>query len=249
MASIGSGYDLEADTFSPDGRLFQVEYAMKAVDASGTAIGVACKDGVVLGIEKLTVSRMLEAGSNSRVFGIDRQAGAIVAGVLPDGRQLIARGKAEAHQMRHTYGVPINGDMLSTRIAGFMHVYTMYGGARPFGSAVLLASYSDDGPLLWMIDSAGQKWPYHGVAVGKAKTQAKTALEKLDCPNITCRQAVDAIAEIIYDVHDDGKDKLWELELAWVCDESKQVFQRVPADVADPAKKKAEAKAKEAKKD
>eukprot|EP01062_Namystynia_karyoxenos_P063637 TRINITY_DN5644_c0_g3_i1.p1 TRINITY_DN5644_c0_g3~~TRINITY_DN5644_c0_g3_i1.p1 ORF type:complete len:286 (+),score=110.68 TRINITY_DN5644_c0_g3_i1:100-858(+) len=248
MASIGSGYDLGADTFSPDGRLFQIEYAVKAVDSSGTALGIACTDGVVLGIEKLLVSRMLEPGSNTRVWPIDKQAGAVIAGLLPDGRQLVARGRAEADQERQNYGIPIRGDLLATRVAGFAHVYTLYGGARPFGASLLLCSFSDDGPLLWLVDPAGQKWPYKAVAVGKARVQAKTQLEKLleDKPQMTCREAVQAIADIIYDVHDNAKDKLWEMEMAWVCEESKLTFQRVPKDIMEPAaaqaKKTAEGK-------
>mmetsp|Transcript_40904 Transcript_40904/g.130680 ORF Transcript_40904/g.130680 Transcript_40904/m.130680 type:complete len:82 (-) Transcript_40904:709-954(-) len=77
MSSIGTGYDLSATTFSPDGRVFQTEYATKAVDNSGTAIGVKCKDGVVLGVEKLVISKMLVEGSNRRIHTVDRHAGMV----------------------------------------------------------------------------------------------------------------------------------------------------------------------------
>ncbi|KAI2654175.1 Proteasome subunit alpha type-3 [Labeo rohita] len=75
MSSIGTGYDLSASTFSPDGRVFQVEYAMKAVENSSTAIGIRCKDGVVFGVEKLVLSKLYEEGSNKRIFNIDRHVG------------------------------------------------------------------------------------------------------------------------------------------------------------------------------
>merc|ERR1711865_800582 len=64
MSGIGTGYDLSTTTFSPDGRVFQVEYAGKAVDASGTVIAVKCKDGIVMAVEKMVRSKLLVEGSN-----------------------------------------------------------------------------------------------------------------------------------------------------------------------------------------
>jgi len=250
MASIGSGYDLSADTFSPDGRLFQVEYAQKAVDNSGTAVGIQCKDGVVLGVEKLLVSKMLEAGSNSRIFKLDRQCGAVIAGNLPDGRHLMNEAQSYASQNRSTFGVPITGDTLTSRVAYFAHIYTLYGGARPFGSSALMASYGDDGPLLYLIDTTGQRHPFTAVAVGKGRTQAKTLLEKLleKSPDMTCREALQELANIIYEVHDQGKDRVWELELAWVTSETK-VFEKVPKDLAAEVAAKAEEATKDKERD
>ena len=77
MASQGTGYDLSASTYSPDGRIFQVEYANKAVENAGTAIGLKCKDGVVLAVEKLVTSRLKVPGSNRRIFNVDLHAGLV----------------------------------------------------------------------------------------------------------------------------------------------------------------------------
>jgi 20S proteasome subunit alpha 7 len=77
MASQGTGYDLSASTYSPDGRIFQVEYANKAVENAGTAIGLKCKDGVVLAVEKLVTSKLLVPGSNRRIFNVDLHAGLV----------------------------------------------------------------------------------------------------------------------------------------------------------------------------
>ncbi|MEQ2227487.1 Proteasome subunit alpha type-3 [Ilyodon furcidens] len=76
--STDSAYDLSASTFSPDGRVFQVEYAMKAVENSSTAIGIRCKDGIVFGVEKLVLSKLYEEGSNKRIFNIDRHVGMVM---------------------------------------------------------------------------------------------------------------------------------------------------------------------------
>lgn len=88
MSSIGTGYDQSTTTFSPDGRVFQIEYAAKAVENSGTAVGIRCKDGVVLGVEKQKLSKMLVPGSNRRVYTVDKCTGMAVSGMMADARQV-----------------------------------------------------------------------------------------------------------------------------------------------------------------
>jgi 20S proteasome subunit alpha 7 len=77
QTSIGTGYDLTNSVFSPDGRNFQVEYAVKAVENGGTSIGIRCKDGVVLAVEKVITSKLLKPGANKRIATIDRHMGAV----------------------------------------------------------------------------------------------------------------------------------------------------------------------------
>ena len=84
MTSIGTGYDLSASTYSPDGRIFQVEYANKAVDNSGTAIGLKCKDGIVLAVERLVHSKLLVPGANRRIQTIDRHIGVVCTDPIQD---------------------------------------------------------------------------------------------------------------------------------------------------------------------
>ena len=90
MSSIGTGYDQSTTTFSPDGRVFQVEYASKAVDNSGTAIGIQCRDGVVMGVEKQKLSKMMVEASNRRVFTVDKHSGMAVSGFMADARQALS---------------------------------------------------------------------------------------------------------------------------------------------------------------
>jgi len=94
MTSIGTGYDLSASTYSPDGRIFQIEYAGKAVENSGTVIGLKVKDGIVLAVENLVHSKLLVPGANRRIQTIDPHIGLATAGFLADGRQISqVRGK------------------------------------------------------------------------------------------------------------------------------------------------------------
>ncbi|KAM9842202.1 proteasome subunit alpha type-3 isoform 1-T1 [Aulostomus maculatus] len=262
MSSIGTGYDLSASTFSPDGRVFQVEYAMKAVENSSTAIGIRCKDGIVFGVEKLVLSKLYEEGSNKRIFNIDRHVGMAVAGLLADARSLAEVSREEASNFRSNYGHDIPLKHLSERVAMYVHAYTLYSAVRPFGCSFILGSYDkDDGPQLYMVDPSGISYGYWGCAIGKAKQAAKTEIEKLQVSlnlmnvevqeklklmvtllvcqmkEMTCRELVKEVAKIIYIVHDEVKDKAFELELSWVGEVTNGRHELVPKNIREEAEK------------
>lgn len=228
MSSIGTGYDLSASQFSPDGRVFQVEYAQKAVENSGTAIGLRCKDGVVFAVEKIITSKLYERGANKRIFTIDTHAGLASAGLLADARAVVDVGRAEAANYRAEYGRPIPCKFLAERISSYHHAYTLYSAVRPFGCSVMIGVYDEDGPQMYLIDPSGMCHGYWGCAIGKAKQNAKTEIEKLKLKDVTCRELVKEAAKIIYLVHDEVKDKMFEMELSWVCEESGGRHQFVP---------------------
>lgn len=189
MASIGTGYDQSCTTFSPDGRVFQVEYAQKAVDNSSTAVGIRCKDGVVMGVEKPKLSKMLVEGSNRRILTVDRHTGMCVSGLMADARQIVNFGRDEAANYLSQFGSPIPGEMLANRVADHMHYYTCFWYIRPFGAAVLVASYTEEGgPMLYAAEPSGVSYRFFATAIGKAKNACKSALEKLDLEKLTCRE-------------------------------------------------------------
>jgi len=238
MSSIGTGYDLSASQFSPDGRVFQVEYALKAVENSGTAIGIRAKDGVVLAVEKLVTSKLYEHGANKRIFNIDKHIGMCIAGLLADARAVVEIARDEAVNYRNQYRSPVPLKFLVDRVSSYVHNYTLYSAVRPFGVSIILSSYTQtDGPSMYSIDPSGVSHGFFGAAAGKAKQAAKTEVEKLKMADMTCEQIVKEAAKIIYTVHDEVKDKAFELELSWVCEGSKGVHQFVPKDVFDAAEK------------
>ena len=96
MASSGSGYDLSSSTFSPDGRIFQIEYASKAVENAGTALGLRCADGIVLAVEKPLPSKMLLSSSSRRIHTVDSHSGVAFTGFVSDARQIMNRAREEA---------------------------------------------------------------------------------------------------------------------------------------------------------
>lgn len=251
MASIGTGYDLSTTTFSPDGRVFQVEYAAKSVENSGTVVGIRCKDGVVLAVEKMVVSKMLVAGTVRRAHLVDRHAALAVCGMVPDGRVIVEQARDEGERYRDFYGRDIPGHILADRIAHFVHLYTLHWSVRPFGCAVQLAVFGDEGPQLYMIEPSGVSYRYYACAYGKGRQAARTELEKLKLnapggePNLTCKEAVKELAKIIVGVHDDAKDKEYEIEMVWVSDQGSKKAQLVPKDLIESAQKQAIAAAQE----
>jgi hypothetical protein len=144
-----------------------------------------------------------------------------------DGRQIVARARSEASQYLSFYGEDIPIKELCDRVAHYVHLCTLYWWLRPFGSATILGGYDRDGPQLYMIEPSGVAYRYFGAAIGKGRQAAKTAIEKLKLSEMTCREGIIAVAKIIYEVHDEAKDKAFELELSWVCDESNKQHQRV----------------------
>ncbi|KAK0482120.1 20S proteasome subunit [Armillaria luteobubalina] len=239
MTSIGTGYDLSASTYSPDGRIFQVEYANKAVENSGTAIGLRVKGGIVLAVEKLVHSKLLVPGANRRIQTVDRHIGMATAGLLADGRHLANRARDEASNYRETYRTPSPLKSLADRLGMYVQAYTLYSSVRPFGISTILGAVDKDGPSLYVIEPSGVFYGYHGAAVGKGRQLAKTELEKLDLASISMRQAVLDAARIIYLVHDDAKEKEFELEMSWIGDETNGLHLPVPKDLFDEAEKKA----------
>lgn len=187
QTSIGTGYDLSNSVFSPDGRNFQVEYAVKAVENGGTCIGIRTKHGVVLACEKIISSKLLKPGCNKRIATVDRNVGIVTSGLLPDGRHLTSRGRDEASSWRQTYKAPIPMSSLASRLGGYVQAYTLYSSVRPFGVSAIVGGWDSEadmgvdgqvgtgpstgaggksndasvkrgGPALYMIEPSGLYW-------------------------------------------------------------------------------------------
>ncbi|XP_043245935.1 proteasome subunit alpha type-3-like isoform X2 [Amphibalanus amphitrite] len=236
-----SCYDLSASQFSPDGRVFQVEYAQKAVENSGTVIGLRGKDGVVFAVEKIITSKLFEQSTNKRIFTVDRHVGLAVAGLIADARALAETARTEASNYRADYSAPIPVRHLADRLGMYLHAYTLYSFVRPFGCSVMMAAYGEDGPELFMADPSGVHFGYYGCSIGKARQSAKTEIEKLKTSELTCAELIKEAAKIIYVIHDEVKDKEFELELSWVGEHTGGRHQLVPKDVHEAAERYAKA--------
>ncbi|CAI5760249.1 unnamed protein product [Candida verbasci] len=241
LTSIGTGYDLSNSVFSPDGRNFQVEYAMKAVENGGTSIGIKCKDGIVLACEKIINSKLLVPGKNKRIQTVDRHLGVVYSGLLPDGRHFVNRCREESQSFKSIFKIPIPVPNLLDRIGLYVQNYTCYNSVRPFGIVGIIGGIDDNGSHLYMVEPSGSFWGYSGAATGKGRQIAKSELEKLKFDDLNIKDAIKQAARIISLAHEDNKDKDYELEISWCSKEftnGKHEF--IPIELLEEAKKFAE---------
>lgn len=149
-------YDLSASQFSPDGRVFQIEYAGKSIENSGTAIGLRGKDGIVFAVEKLITSKLHESNAGQRIFTVDKGIGLTMSGMMADGRALVDVARQEASNYRQEFNRTIPIKILNDRISSYMHAYTLFSAVRPFGASVILSSWTaESGPEMYTIEPSG----------------------------------------------------------------------------------------------
>lgn len=172
------GYDRASTMFSPDGRLLQVEYAREAVKQGLTAIGIVCKDGVLLVADKRVVDKLMLAESVEKIFQVDDHIGATATGFSMDGRVLIEKAQVVAQEHRISYGVPIDTLELVKEVCDIKQFYTQYGGARPFGVSILFIGIDNDEPVLFVTDPTGIYFQYKATAIGEGELEVKDMLEK-----------------------------------------------------------------------
>lgn len=211
----GSGYDDSVIFLSPEGKIYQIEYAEKAVEGSNTIVGVVCKDGVILGTEKVLTTKLLLPQTDKRIYSISRHAGIIVNGVVPDGRNIMYKGRKEYKSYSDQFGTEISGKVLCERLGGYMHYYTCYYSFRPFGTSVCISTHDKiHGYALHMIEPSGECNQYYGCASGRGKQVATSEIEKEDFLNLTCEEALPKIAKILLISTEETKDKSRELEFS-----------------------------------
>ncbi|MEF8879858.1 MAG: archaeal proteasome endopeptidase complex subunit alpha [Candidatus Thermoplasmatota archaeon] len=175
--SSNMAYDRAITVFSPDGRLFQVEYAREAVKRGTTTVGVKYKTGVVLIVDKRITSKLVEPGSIEKIFEIDDHLGCATSGLVADARALIDRARIDAQINEITYDEKIQVKTLVKDICDFKQKYTQYGGVRPFGTALLIAGVDDSGPRLFSTDPSGALMEYKASSEGAGRNAAMDFFE------------------------------------------------------------------------
>ncbi|VDO06628.1 unnamed protein product [Brugia timori] len=247
MSSIGTGYDLAAATFSPDGRIFQVEYAQKAVDNGGTMIAIRGKDGVVTAVDKLITSKLYVENANPRMANAGEYIGCAMAGIYPDCRALLDYAVSEALSYLKEYRAPIPIKKLANQLAEYVHVYTL-GISRPFGASIFLTAWdkkAGNGSQLFLLEPSGLCYEYKAWAIGKHRQAAKTEIEKLKFEDIPMQQLVNEAARIILMVRDEAKDKNLQVEMGWVGEITGGKHEIVPKDIVKEAEAWAKTKLEE----
>jgi len=179
------GYDRTSTMFSPDGRLLQVEYAKKTVRQGTSAIGVICKDGVLLVADKRVIDKLIVPSSIEKVFQVDDHIGATASGIISDGRILIEKAQVIAQQNKVTYDSDIDVLTLVKEICNMKQVFTQYGGARPFGVSILFAGVDETGMRLFASEPTGIYFEFKATAIGESEMEIKEILNKEYKDNMT----------------------------------------------------------------
>ena len=183
-------YDRAITVFSPDGRLFQVEYAREAVKRGTTTVGIKFKDGVVLIVDKRLSSKLIEPKSIEKIFKIDSHIGCATSGLVADARALVDRARVECQVNTFNYGEDLAVESLVKKICDFKQSYTQYGGVRPFGTAMLIAGIDASGPHLYETDPSGAMMAYKAGGIGAGRNEVMEIFEKNFKDNMTQNQAV-----------------------------------------------------------
>ena len=171
-------YDRGITVFSPDGRLFQVEYAREAVKKGSTTIGLKYKGGVALIVDKRSMSKLLEPKSTEKIHDIDDYIGCATSGLVADARVLVDEARKQAQIHRVNYGENISVEMLVKKVCDYKQQFTQYGGARPFGTALLVAGTDDLGVHLFETDPSGALVAYKATGIGSGRPAVMDLFEK-----------------------------------------------------------------------
>jgi 20S proteasome subunit alpha 2 len=171
-------YSFSLTTFSPSGKLVQIEYALAAVAAGAPAVGIKAKDGVVLAAENKVKSILYEEQSVHKVEKIDDHIGMVYSGMGPDFRVLVKQARKIAQEYRLIYGEPIPTTQLVQKVAAVVQEYTQSGGVRPFGVSLLIAGWDESRPYLFQCDPSGAYFAWKATALGKNFVNGRTFLEK-----------------------------------------------------------------------
>ncbi|MFH1787155.1 MAG: archaeal proteasome endopeptidase complex subunit alpha [archaeon] len=194
-----AGYDRAITVFSPQGRLYQVEYAREAVKKGTISLGISYRDGVILAVDKNITDPLMIANSVAKIYQIDEHAGAATSGLVADGRRLVDKARVDSQSHRLTYGEPISAENMCKKLTDYMQLYTQVGGLRPFGVALLLAGVNADGVTrLYETDPSGSYWEYKATAIGENSEKIKEILRKSYDSNMSKADAVDLALEALY---------------------------------------------------
>ncbi len=200
-------YDRGTSLFSPDGRIYQVEYAREAVKRGAPSLGIRTADGVVLAAQRRTSSSLMEGDSIEKLHKLDDYLGAASAGHVADARRLIDGARTAAQRNRLRYGEPVGVETLTKTLSDEIQETTQVGGTRPFGAALLIAGMDGDGPdpqpRLFQTDPSGAPQEWRAVAIGSGRDDIQEFLEAEWSAELTLDDGVDVAVRALLQTDDD----------------------------------------------
>ena len=218
MLPAQQGYDRAITVFSPDGRLYQVEYAIETVGRGTIAVGVKCKDGIVIAVEerprKLQISHTAQ-----KIFQIDDHVGVAAAGYIPDARSQVDNARFFSQSNKMIYDEPVEIETIAKHLADQSQQYTQYAGVRPYGVALILGGVVNKKPQLFLTDPSGTYISYDAIAIGSGSDQVTDFLEKTYKNDLSIDDASILAAAGIY-LASDEKEQTSHIRMAHITTES-----------------------------
>ena len=225
MLPAQQGYDRAITVFSPDGRLYQVEYAIETVRRGTIAVGVKCNDGIVIAVEekprKLQISDVAQ-----KIFQVDDHVGIAAAGYIPDARSQVDNARFFSQSNKMIYDEPVEVETIAKHLADQSQQYTQYAGVRPYGVALILGGVVNNKPQLFLTDPSGTYISYDAIAIGSGSEQVTDFLEKTYKNDLSLDDASALAAAGIY-LSSEDKEGTSHIRMAHIKTES-GLYELVP---------------------
>ena len=188
--SRGREYDGAITIFSPEGRIYQVEYALELVKRGSPIVGVKSEEGVVLAVLEPQLSKLAAPTNSKKIFRIDDHVGVAIAGLSPDARVLIKQARLYCQSNKMTYDEPADVEDLASGVGDLLQRYTQNAGVRPFGVSLLFGGVDDHRVSLLATDPSGSYRGYRATAVGRNSEKAVSVLQQEYRKEITLNEAI-----------------------------------------------------------
>lgn len=214
-------YDRALTVFSPEGRLYQVEYALEAVRRGTLALAIKSDEGVVLASQIKVPTKLMDADSIDKIFQVDEHIGVAISGLHADSRALINYARVQAQSFRLTYDEPVRLSMLVKTIADLKQMYTQYGGIRPFGCALFFIAVDESGPQIYTTSPSGIYRSFKAYALGSGEANCREYLQENYKDNMTFQELLNLSLKALKESIEEDLDKDL-IRLAYVKSEDKK---------------------------
>ncbi len=195
-------YDRAITVFSPEGRLYQVEYASKIIERGTPAMAVRYKDGIMFLVDFNFDSKLLVTDSIEKVFKVDNHIYFISAGLAGDARKLSEFGREYAAENKFLYDEPIEINTVAKKIATIMQYFTQYGGMRPFGVSFIVVGQDENGYHILETEPSGAVAEYTALAIGRGKHKATALFEKKYSSNMNAENATELLKDALKEIYE-----------------------------------------------
>ena len=213
------GYDMTPTMYSPDGRIYQVEYAIETVKRGTLAIGIKSKEGIIMAVEEKP--RALQTSNiTQKIFQVDQHIGVAAAGYIPDARVQVDNARFFSQGNKMTYDEPVEVETVAKHLADQCHQFTQYSGVRPYGVALIIAGVDQKGQSIYVTDPSGTFVPYAAVAIGASADEVTDFLEKTYNDNLSLEDAA-ALAVAAISIKSEKKDGVKNIKMAKITTEKK----------------------------